>query len=41
MKLMVRRTYRQLFRDACDAAKVTLSHHDWYDLYLAAGKYLP
>ncbi len=27
--------------DACDAAKVTLSHHDWYDLYLAAGKYLP
>lgn len=28
-------------RDACDAAKVTLSHHDWYRLYLAAGKYLP
>ena len=27
--------------DACDAAKVTLSHHDWYDLYLSAGKYLP
>jgi predicted oxidoreductase len=27
--------------DACDASKVTLSHHDWYDLYLAAGKYLP
>jgi len=28
-------------KDACDAAKVTLSHHDWYALYLAAGKFLP
>ena len=28
-------------KDACDAAKVTLSHHDWYQLYLASGKYLP
>lgn len=28
-------------RDACDACKVTLSHHDWYELYLASGKYLP
>ena len=28
-------------KDACDAAKVNLSHHDWYALYLAAGKYLP
>lgn len=27
--------------DACDATKVKLSHHDWYQLYLAAGKYLP
>lgn len=27
--------------DACDASKVNLSHHDWYALYLAAGKYLP
>lgn len=27
--------------DACDATKVKLSHHDWYALYLAAGKYLP
>ncbi len=27
--------------EASDAAKVTLSHHDWYELYLAAGKYLP
>ena len=28
-------------RDICDASKVKLSHHDWYQLYLAAGKYLP
>ncbi len=28
-------------KDACDAVKVTLSHHDWYTLYLASGKYLP
>ncbi|MBR6718283.1 MAG: aldo/keto reductase [Oscillospiraceae bacterium] len=28
-------------QDACDAVKVTLSHHDWYALYLASGKFLP
>ncbi|MBO4784873.1 MAG: aldo/keto reductase, partial [Lachnospiraceae bacterium] len=28
-------------KDACKAADVNLSHHDWYELYLAAGKYLP
>ena len=28
-------------KDACDATKVELSHHDWYALYLAAGKFLP
>lgn len=27
--------------DACAASNVKLSHHDWYVLYLAAGKYLP
>ncbi|SFU75622.1 aldo/keto reductase [Butyrivibrio sp. M55] len=27
--------------NACDATKVELSHHDWYALYLAAGKFLP
>ena len=27
--------------DACAASEVNLSHHDWYSLYLAAGKYLP
>ena len=28
-------------REACDAAKVSLSHQDWYQLYLAAGRFLP
>lgn len=28
-------------KDACDATMVELSHHDWYQLYLAAGKFLP
>ena len=28
-------------KDVCAAADVTLSHHDWYTLYLAAGKFLP
>ncbi|MCM1120138.1 MAG: aldo/keto reductase [bacterium] len=28
-------------KDACAASDVKLSHHDWYALYLAAGKYLP
>ncbi len=28
-------------KDACEASRVKLSHHDWYQLYLAAGKYLP
>ena len=28
-------------KDACKAADVNLSHHDCYELYLAAGKYLP
>ena len=28
-------------KDICAASNVELSHHDWYELYLAAGKYLP
>jgi len=28
-------------KEACAAADVKLSHHDWYQLYLAAGKFLP
>ena len=27
--------------DICAASDVDLSHHDWYALYLASGKYLP
>ncbi len=27
--------------EICAAADVNLSHHDWYELYLAAGKFLP
>ncbi len=27
--------------DICAASEVKLSHHDWYALYLAAGKFLP
>ena len=28
-------------KDACDSVKVEISHHDWYALYLASGKFLP
>ena len=28
-------------KDICAAGDVTLSHHDWYALYLASGKFLP
>ena len=28
-------------KDICDAAKVDLTHHEWYELYLASGKFLP
>ncbi len=28
-------------QEICAAERVSLSHHDWYRLYLAAGKYLP
>ena len=28
-------------RDICDASKVELTHHEWYELYLASGKFLP
>ena len=27
--------------DICAACDVKLSHHDWYQLYLASGKFLP
>ena len=28
-------------KNTCDAVKIILSHHEWYALYLAAGKFLP
>ncbi len=28
-------------KDICAAADITISHHDWYALYLASGKFLP
>lgn len=28
-------------KDICDASKVDLTHKEWYDLYLASGKFLP
>lgn len=28
-------------KDICAAAEIRLSHHDWYALYLASGKFLP
>ena len=31
----------QHLQDICAAAKVYLTHHEWYELYLASGKFLP
>ncbi|MBP5491474.1 MAG: aldo/keto reductase [Clostridiales bacterium] len=28
-------------KDICDATKVDLTHNEWYELYLASGKFLP
>ncbi len=28
-------------KDICDASKVTLTHKEWYELYIASGKFLP
>ncbi|WP_026496548.1 aldo/keto reductase [Butyrivibrio sp. WCD3002] len=28
-------------KDICDATKANLTHHEWYELYLASGKFLP
>ena len=28
-------------KDICQASRVDLTHHEWYKLYLSAGKYLP
>lgn len=31
----------QHLKDICAASKVHLTHHEWYELYLASGKFLP
>ncbi|MBR1709509.1 MAG: aldo/keto reductase [Clostridia bacterium] len=31
----------QHLKDICEASRVTLTHHEWYQLYLASGKKLP
>ena len=31
----------QHLKDICAAASVRLTHHEWYELYLASGKFLP
>ncbi|MBR5382758.1 MAG: aldo/keto reductase [Clostridia bacterium] len=31
----------QHLKDLCTAADVHLTHHEWYELYLASGKFLP
>lgn len=31
----------QHLKDICEASHVTLTHHEWYQLYLASGKKLP
>lgn len=41
MQAMIGTMNPRHIREACEAAKVNLIHHDWYALYLAAGKFLP
>lgn len=31
----------QHLKDICGASNVRLTHHEWYELYMAAGKFLP
>ncbi|WP_165209704.1 aldo/keto reductase family oxidoreductase [Streptococcus tangpeifui] len=41
MQVIIGSMNPQHIEEAAQASKVTLSHHDWYELYLASGKYLP
>ncbi|SUN36116.1 aldo/keto reductase family oxidoreductase [Streptococcus downei MFe28] len=41
MQVIIGSMNPQHIEEAAQAGKVNLSHHDWYELYLAAGKYLP
>lgn len=41
MQVIIGSMNPQHIEEAAQAGKVNLSPHDWYELYLAAGKYLP
>lgn len=41
MQVIIGSMNPQHIEEAAQASKVVLSHHDWYELYLASGKYLP
>ncbi len=41
MQVIIGSMNPQHIEEAAQASKVNLFHHDWYELYLAAGKYLP
>lgn len=41
MQVIIGSMNPQHIEEAAQTSKVNLSHHDWYELYLAAGKYLP
>ncbi|EHI73571.1 oxidoreductase, aldo/keto reductase family protein [Streptococcus criceti] len=41
MQVIIGSMNPQHIEEAAQASQVVLSHHDWYELYLASGKYLP
>ena len=41
MQAIIGSTNPQHIREACQAANIELTHGDWYEIYLASGKYLP
>ena len=41
MQVIVGTMNPEHLKDICDAAKVELTHKEWYELYLASGKFLP
>ena len=41
MQAIVGTMNKQHLKDICEAFKVELTHNEWYELYLASGKFLP
>ena len=41
MQVVVGTTSPERLSDLCKATEIELTRHDWYDLYLASGKFLP